>query len=153
MWFYYNTTEQFNEEDIGNHYGFVYIITHISTGQKYIGKKFFTKSKTRQVKGKKKKSRVSSDWQTYWGSNTELQEQIKLNGEDAYTREILYLCKSRSECSYWETFEIFNRHALLSESYHNSWVTCKIHKSHVLGKLNGTEQSSLNSSRKRQQTA
>lgn len=142
MWLYHNTTEQFNEEDIQDHYGFVYLITHISTGRKYIGKKFFTKSKTRQVKGKKKKSRVSSDWLTYWGSNEVLKEEVKQNGEDAYTREILHLCKSRSECSYWETFEIFYRHALLSESYYNSWVTCKIHKSHVLGKINGSQQSS-----------
>jgi len=141
MWFHYNTVEQFNEDDIGDHYGFVYIITHTPTNRQYIGKKFFTKSKTRQVKGKKKKSRVSSDWLTYWGSNTALQEEIKINGEDAYKREILYLCKSRSECSYWETFEIFHRHALLSDQYYNSWVTCKIHKSHVLGKINGSQQS------------
>lgn len=139
MWFYYNTAEQFKEEDIQDHFGFVYLITHLGTGRKYIGKKFFTKSKTKQVKGKKKKSRVSSDWQTYWGSNTELQEEVKKNGEDKYTREILHLCKSRSACSYWETFEIFSRHALLSDSYYNSWVTCKIHKAHVLGKLNGSQ--------------
>ena len=139
MWFYHNTIEQFKEDDIQDHYGFVYLITHIETGRKYIGKKFFTKAKTKQVKGKKKKLRVSSDWQTYWGSNTELQEEVEINGEDAYTREILHLCKSRSACSYWETFEIFSRHALLSESYYNSWVTCKIHKAHVLGKLNGSQ--------------
>jgi hypothetical protein len=151
MWYYYNTAEEFKEEDIGEHWGFVYLITHISSGKKYIGKKFFTKSKTRQVKGKKKKSRVSSDWQTYWGSNLPLQEDVKRNGEEQYTREILYLCKSRSECSYWEAFEIFTRHALLSESYWNSWVTAKIHKSHVLGKLNGSQQS--NSTRSREQTS
>jgi hypothetical protein len=141
MWFYYNTAEEFKEEDIQDHFGFVYLITHLGTGRKYIGKKFFTKSKTRQIKGKKKKSRVSSDWLTYWGSNTELQEEVKLNGEDKYTREILHLCKSRSACSYWETFEIFSRHALLSDAYYNSWVTCKIHKAHVLGKFNGSQQS------------
>jgi hypothetical protein len=128
-------------EDIADNYGFVYCITNLSSEKKYIGKKFFTKSKTYQVKGKKKKSRVSSDWQTYWGSNTELQEEVKLNGEERYTREILHLCKSRSACSYWETFEIFSRHALLSDSYYNSWVTCKIHKAHVLGKINGSQQS------------
>jgi hypothetical protein len=142
MWFYYNTAEEFKEEDIQDHFGFVYLITHLGTGRKYIGKKFFTKSKTRQVKGKKKKSRVSSDWLTYWGSNTELQEEIKKNGEDKYTREILHLCKSRSECSYLETFEIFSRHALLSDAYYNSWVTCKIHKAHVLGKINGSQTTS-----------
>lgn len=135
MWFYHNTAEQFKPEDAEGYFGFVYLITHNPTGRKYIGKKFFTKAGTRQVKGKKKKVRKTSDWETYWGSNTELQADVEKNGEDQYTREILHLCKSRSACSYWETFEIFNRQALLSEAYYNSWVTCKIHKAHVLGKL------------------
>jgi hypothetical protein len=135
VWFYHNTAEQFKPEDADGYFGFVYLITHNPTGRKYIGKKFFTKAGTRQVKGKKKKVRKTSDWETYWGSNTELQANVKANGEDQYTREILHLCKSRSACSYWETFEIFNRQALLSESYYNSWVTCKIHKAHVFGKL------------------
>ena len=142
MWFYHNTTEEFKEEDIGENVGFVYIITHVKTGRKYIGKKLFTKAGYRQVKGKKKKIRKTSDWETYWGSNAELQAEVIKNGEEQYTREILHLCKSRSECSYMETFEIFNRHALLSESYYNAWVTCKIHKSHVLGKINGSQTNS-----------
>jgi hypothetical protein len=137
-WFYHNTAEQFKEEDIQDHLGFVYLITHISTGRKYVGKKFFTKAKTKQVKGKKKKIRVSSDWETYWSSSEELKAEVKTNGEEQYTREILHLCKTRSACSYLETWEIFSRHALLSEQYINSWVTCKIHKKHVIGKIHGS---------------
>ena len=142
MWFYYNTAEEFNLDDAEGYFGFVYLITHNPTGRKYIGKKFFTKAGTRQIKGKKKKIRKTSDWETYWGSNTELQAEVTKNGEEQYTREILHLCKSRSECSYWETFEIFSRQALLSDSYYNSWVTCKIHKSHVIGKINGSQTNS-----------
>lgn len=138
-WFYHNTTEQFKSDDAEGYFGFVYLITHNLTGRKYIGKKFFTKAGTRQVRGKKKKIRKTSDWESYWGSNIELKEDVKKNGEEQYTREILHLCKSRSECSYMETFEIFSRHALLNESYYNAWVTCKIHKSHVIGKLNGSQ--------------
>ena len=138
-WYFHNTPSEFTEQDIGEAFGFVYIITHTPTGRKYIGKKFFTKAGTRQIKGKKKKIRKSSDWSDYWGSNEELKKEIELNGKENYVREILHLCNSRSECSYWETFEIFNRHALLNESYYNSWVTCKIHKSHVLGKINGSQ--------------
>lgn len=131
-WFYHNTNNEFKEEDIADYFGFVYLITHIPTGKKYVGKKFFTKSKTKQVKGKKKKTRVSSDWEKYWGSNKELQEEVKQCGEENYTREILHLCKSRSECSYWETYEIFNRHALRSDNYYNSWVSCRIRKDHLI---------------------
>ena len=54
-WYFHNTSQEVSEADISNYFGFVYIITHIPTGKKYIGKKFFTKSKTKQVKGKKKK--------------------------------------------------------------------------------------------------
>ena len=108
-WFYHNTTEQFKSDDAEGYFGFVYLITHNLTGRKYIGKKFFTKAGTRQVKGKKKKIRKTSDWESYWGSNIELKEDVKKNGEEQYTREILHLCKSRSECSYMETFEIFSR--------------------------------------------
>ncbi len=142
MWLYNNISEEFNPDDAEEYFGFVYLITHNPTGRKYIGKKFFTKAGTRQIKGKKKKIRKTSDWETYWGSNTELQAEVTKNGEEQYTREILHLCKSRSECSYWETFEIFSRQALLSDSYYNSWVTCKIHKSHVIGKINGSQTNS-----------
>ena len=131
-WYLHNTAQEFTEDMIGVAFGMVYLITHTPTGKKYIGKKFFTKAKTRQVKGKKKRSRVASDWLTYWGSNKELQEEVKKNGEEQYTREILHLGKSRSECSYYETFEIFSRHALLSEAYYNQWVSCKIRKDHLI---------------------
>ena len=131
-WYFHNTGEEFTEDSINGHFGFVYLITHTQSGRKYIGKKFFTKSKTTQVKGKKKRTRVSSDWMTYWGSNLLLQEEVKKNGEDQYVREILHLCKTKSELSYWETWEIFSRHALLNESYYNQWVSCKITKKHLL---------------------
>ena len=131
-WFFLNTKDEFTEEHIGEAFGFVYMITHLKTGRKYIGKKFFTKSKTKQVKGKKKRSRVSSDWMTYWGSNKKLQEEVKENGVDQYIREILHLCKTRSECSYWESWEIFSRHALMHESYYNEWVSCRIRKDHLV---------------------
>ena len=145
-WYYHNTAEEFKEEHIADNVGYVYLISHNQTGKKYIGKKLFTKAGYRQIKGKRKKVRKASDWLTYWGSNEELQKEVIKNGEDQYTREILYLCKTRSACNYWETWEIFNRHALLSDHYWNSWVTCKIHKTHVLGKINGSQTSNQLSS-------
>jgi hypothetical protein len=121
---------EFTSELAEGYFGFVYLITHTLTGRMYVGKKFFTKSKTKQVKGKKKKIRVESDWADYYGSNEQLLNEVK-GKESEYTREILHLCKSRSECAYWETWQIFNRHALLSEQYYNQWVSCKIRKNHL----------------------
>jgi Putative endonuclease segE, GIY-YIG domain len=133
MWLYNN--KEFTEEDIGDSFGFVYLIENNLNGRKYVGKKFFTRAGTKQIKGKKKKVRLSSGWSDYWSSSKELQDDVKKIGKENFKRTILYLCKSRSECSYRETKEIFIRDALLSENYYNSWVSCKIHKAHVLNKL------------------
>jgi hypothetical protein len=130
-WYFHNTPVEFTENDVKDHFGFVYLITHNQSGRKYIGKKFFTKSKTKQVKGKKKRTRVKSDWEDYYGSNKELLDEIKVNGKDNYTREVLHLCRSRSTCSYYETYEIFCRHALLTDTYYNAWVSCRIRKDHL----------------------
>jgi len=132
-WYFHNTGEEFTEEYIENYFGYVYCITDVQTGKKYIGKKFFTRSKTKQVKGKKKKIRVSSDWMKYWGSNEELKKDVLEKGEERFVREILHLCRTRSECSYYETYEIFSRHALLSDNYYNEWVSTKIRASHLKG--------------------
>ena len=131
---YYNG-ELFTEDHIDGHFGFIYLIENLVNGRKYIGKKFFTKAGTRQIKGKKKKVRLSSGWENYWSSSDELKADVKTLGDDNFTRTILYLCKSRSECSYRETKEIFIRDSLLTDDYYNKWVSCKIHKAHVINKL------------------
>ena len=118
-------------EDNGTHFGFVYLIENLITGRKYIGRKYFTSAGYKQVNGKKKKIRKPSDWQTYWGSNETLKREVAATGENNYRRVILHLCKTKSECSYWETYEIMSRHALLSENYYNDWVTAKIRKDHL----------------------
>lgn len=129
-WTYHN--KEFTGEEIGEYFGMVYLITNTRTGRKYVGKKFFTKAARRQVKGKSKKVRIASDWEKYFGSNKVIQEEVKTLGEDVFKREILHLCKSRSECSYWETWEIFNRDALRTDDYYNDWVSCRIRKAHLL---------------------
>lgn len=135
MWSY--NGNEFTDEMIGNHVGFVYMITNLTNNKKYIGKKLFTKAKTQQVKGKKKKIRISSDWKEYYGSNKILQEEVASNGGENYKREILYLCKTLSECSYYETYEIFLNKALLTDDYYNEWVTCKISKKNLKSISNG----------------
>lgn len=129
MWIYKN--QEFTDDYIDGHIGFVYLITNVTNNKKYIGKKFFTKASTKQIKGKKKKCRVKSDWINYYGSNIKLKEEIKLLGEENYIREILHLCNTKSECAYFETKEIFVQDALISDDYYNEWVSCKIRKAHL----------------------
>jgi hypothetical protein len=121
----------FQEKDIGENYGFVYLITNLENNKKYIGKKFFYSSKTKTVKGKKKRYKTPSDWQTYYGSNTELQNDVKMLGQDKFRREIIYLCKSKSECSYLEAKEQFVKNVLESNEYYNSWIMVRVRKSNL----------------------
>ena len=114
--------ENFSPED---YYGFVYIITNRATGRMYVGKKFFWKSKTLPITKKRKRRqrlKVESDWKTYFGSNKHLQEEVQIQGEEVYYREILHLCKTKGECAYMETKEQFDREVLLSDKYYNGII-------------------------------
>lgn len=126
-----HNNKDFTENDIGDNYGFVYLITNLNTGKKYIGKKFFYSMKTKVIKGKKKRYKTSSDWQTYYGSNTELQNDVKLHGMEAFKREIIHLCKSKGECGYLEAKEQFDRSVLESNDYYNTWIMVRVRKSHI----------------------
>jgi hypothetical protein len=128
----YNGAE-FTEEMISDNYGFVYLITNTLTGRKYIGKKFFYSSKTKVVKGKKKKFKVSSDWKTYYGSSAEVTKDVLQLGQENFSREIIYLCKSKGECGYLEAKEQFTKGALESDDYYNTWIMVRVRKSHIKG--------------------
>jgi hypothetical protein len=126
----YNELE-FTEEMIGDNYGFVYLITNLVDGRKYIGKKFFYSMRTKQVKGKKKRFKVFSDWQTYYGSNEELKRDVEKHTKDQFKREIIHLCKSKGECGYLEAKEQFIKGALESDEYYNTWIMVRVRKSHI----------------------
>jgi len=124
--------------------GFVYMITNTLSGRKYIGKKLakFSKTTQRTVKlknGTKKKkkirSKVDSDWREYYGSSPELTSDIEKLGTENFTREILYYCKSKSECSYIEAREQFARQVLESRDYYNGHIQVRVHGSHIINKL------------------
>jgi hypothetical protein len=117
-----------NEKD----YGFVYIITNQLTGRQYIGKKLFWFKKTRQVKGKKKRYLVESDWRDYWGSNDELKRDIEELGIDNFSRSILYLCENKGECSYMEAKLHFEYDVLRHpDLWYNAWIMCRVHRKHL----------------------
>ena len=141
MWTYKGTEVVALPEDC---IGFVYIIVNVLTGKKYIGKKLakFSKTTYRVVKlknGNKKrkkiKSKIDSDWQTYFGSNDQLNKDIAELGSDNFTREILFYCTSKASCSYIEAREQFNHRVLESDDYYNGQIVCRIHGSHIKNKI------------------
>jgi hypothetical protein len=124
-------------DDPTGYYGFVYEITNNLNGKKYIGRKYFTMSKTRQVKGKKKRSRVENDWRDYWGSSKYVQEDIEKLGVDNFTRRIIRLCKTRGECNYWEAKLQFENNVLQSKldngenAYYNENILVKFTRKNI----------------------
>lgn len=134
MWYYQNKPFEPDDELLEKYQGFVYRITEQETGKKYIGKKFFWKPKTLPVTKTRKrrvKTRVQSDWQDYFGSNQELKELVETKGGDTYLREVLHLCRTKGECSYWEAKLQFQYDVLLDVSYYNEFIGCKIHSKHI----------------------
>jgi len=120
--------------------GFVYLITNNLTGRKYIGKKLakFSKTTYKTVKlknGNKKKKKIrgkiESDWQTYYGSNEQLNKDVAQLGSENFSREILYYCRSKAECSYIEAREQFSRRVLESDDWYNGHIQVRVHGSHI----------------------
>jgi len=137
-WIYENTIiETLPEECVG----FVYLITNTISGRMYIGKKLakFAKTSYKVVKlknGTKKKkkirSKIDSDWRDYYGSNLELNVDVLKLGKENFTREILYYCTSKAQCSYFEAREQFSRKVLESKDYYNGQISVRVHGSHIL---------------------
>lgn len=129
MWLYQG--KEIDEDQIDGYIGFVYLITNLSNNRRYIGKKLFKSTRTKTIKGKRKKVRKDSGWRDYWGSNSVLQEDVKALGEQNFRREILHLCKSKGTANYLEMREQIDRRVLESDEWYNDWVMVKVHRSHI----------------------
>lgn len=126
------------EEAEENQFGFIYCISNKIDGKVYIGKKQFTFRKKKVLSkkariGTRKRvevSRVSSNWQNYWGSSKSLLEDIAKLGKHNFERTILKFCKNKSELSYWEVYYQIQYEVLFKPSY-NGWISCKIMKNRL----------------------
>jgi hypothetical protein len=115
--------------------GFVYLITNTVNGRMYVGKKLARFKRTRPpLKGRKNKRRykVDSDWQDYYGSSDELSADVLKLGKDKFTREILFYCESKAELSYVEAREQFSRKVLETSDYYNGHIRVRVHGKGIL---------------------
>lgn len=131
MWYYENEPYESTPEE---YQGFVYLITELDTGKKYIGKKNFWRPKVLPKNSKRSRrvrTRTESDWKRYYGSSEQLQHLVESRGSERFRRDILHLCKTKGEMSYYEAKLQFERDVLLSDEYYNEFIGCKIHSKHL----------------------
>tara|TARA_A100001201_G_scaffold17220_2_gene20065 strand:- start:1337 stop:1789 length:453 start_codon:yes stop_codon:yes gene_type:complete len=119
----------FLSENIDDNFGFVYLITNLQSGRRYIGRKYFWSFRT--PPGKKRKVKQESDWKKYYGSCPELKDDIKKYGKENFSREILSLHKTKGTCNYEETKQLFLNN-VLSESLDNGCPA--YYNSNILGR-------------------
>ena len=109
--------------------GFVYLIHNTQLNRMYVGKKNFWKTvKMPPLKGQRRKRTVrkETDWQSYWGSNANLQSDVAALGTDCFDRTILCMCENKTEMSYEEARIQFQLNVLRDPQYYNEFIGCRI---------------------------
>ena len=119
----------FTSNDIGDFFGFVYCITNIQSGKRYIGRKYFQQK--RKPRGGKRRGTSESDWKKYYGSSNELSADRKLLGNAAFKREILSLHTRLGDVNFEETKQLF-LHNVLTETLDGK--TPLYYNSNILGR-------------------
>lgn len=123
--------------------GFIYIITHLPTGRRYIGRKLLTKAHRRQKNKKIIRSRVESDWREYWSSSPDVKQLIEEEGTDNFVREVLVFAQSKGQLNYLEEKFLYYVGALESDDWLNSNIRSKMYKRNILNKLDIEEINSV----------
>lgn len=103
-------------------HGFVYLITSIASGRRYIGRKTLTYNvKLKPLKGRvnKRHRTVESDWRKYEGSSKSLAVDILAEGKEQFSFEVLSFHESKSMLAYYEAKEIIDRNALFDDAFYN----------------------------------
>jgi hypothetical protein len=134
MWHFKNkqihSIEELSGGDSEALYGFVYVITNLTNGRIYVGKKnFFTQRKKNLLKSERSKDKRrknyrievrESNWKEYWGSCEELHEDMKTLGERNFRKDIVELAHGVKHLSYLELKHQILNDVLCSNSYNGN---------------------------------
>ena len=102
--------------------GFVYRITNVITGKYYIGRKSFWSRTTKKIKGRKNRKHFKneSNWRSYCSSSKLLKEDIKTLGIENFKFEILKICRTKKQMSYYENKFQFLFEVLETDTYNEN---------------------------------
>lgn len=151
-WLYNGEEVSSIDEFPENTQGFVYKITHIPTGNYYIGKKSIISvrnikiGKRELVKIKeerkedgiggrapsKKKVTKESDWMNYWSSNDWIKKEVKNGNQKDFKREILQVYPTKKSLTYGEIEEQVKRDVLRDEKSLNGNILSKFFKKDLI---------------------
>ena len=137
-WYYQGTA--FTSNDIGDFFGFVYVITNVQSGRKYIGRKYFWQKRKPRTGGRRVTS--ESNWKKYYGSSGELKQDINNCGHNSFRREILSLHTTGGKTNFEETRQLFANN-VLTESLTDG--TPAYYNSNILGRYYRKDYGSKNS--------
>ena len=120
-WLYKNKTLKEAPE---GYFGFVYIITNLESGRKYIGRKYFGTTRRVKVAGKKRRKviRKDSNWKEYTGSSKELNNDIKTLGMLQFRFEILILGRTKGQVNYLEENIHHRYHVASNGQFYNDCI-------------------------------
>jgi hypothetical protein len=134
---YYNG-QVFLSDNIGDNFGFVYLIENKLNGRKYIGRKYFWSF--RKPKGKSRKVKSESDWKKYYGSCPELKEDVIKFGRENFSRTMLSVHKTGGKTNFEETRQLFANNVLTeslddgSPAWYNSNILSRYFRKDYYGK-------------------
>jgi len=127
--YHMGSLEDFPENCIG----FVYLIKNNVNNKIYIGRKSLYSNTNKKLTKKeiseqtgpgrkptKKLVTKESNWKVYMGSSKELLADVKEHGEDKFTREILHLCYSKKQLTFYEINYQMKYNVLEVDSYNDN---------------------------------
>lgn len=143
MWTYQNNQEFEIPE---NAIGFIYRITNNLTQKIYVGRKMLSSNrKVRLTKKEKllpenkrktfKRSIKETDWKTYWGSSDDLKSDIKLLGQENFSREILLFLDNKTDTSFYEMYFQIKFDVLFVDSYNKHIANTKFYKGKITNEI------------------
>ena len=130
MWIYKGEEIRSIEDVPAGAIGFIYLMTNVDTGRKYIGKKYLfserkkalTKKEIAALENKRLKKWKTvvkeSDWLTYNSSSHDILNEISEGS--VFRKEILEFTTSKMQTTYLEVKTQFVNNVLESDEYYNN---------------------------------